>query len=288
MPGGQLSRTAGIRRPTLDLWRIIVPPAEALVRSQSDGETPSCSSGIVEDHFHQLPHVVSARAGDATVLMDRKRGTYFTLNEVGGRVWELAGAGASVLEMVERLLEEYDVRREQLEADVAATLRQLIDARLLAIGIASDPTPAERAPKPSPGATAKRGALKVPSVLRCGLLIAWFKGLLRVRGFLGTLEWIRRRIEPVPASAEAKLEAVRAVEYAVAMAAALYPGRAKCLEQSLTLYYLLRRRGVAVVYCHGVQPYPFEGHAWIEFRGKVINDVVEHVRHFIPLPDSHT
>jgi hypothetical protein len=117
-------------------------------------------------------------------------------------------------------------------------------------------------------------------------VITWLKILLRVRGFRATLDWIRDRIEHLAATSEARLETVMAVEYAVAMAGALYPGRAKCLEQSLTLYYLLRGQGVAAVYCQGVQPYPFQAHAWIEYQGKVINDVAEHARFFARLPEQ--
>lgn len=259
-------------------------PAETLALLRAAGQVPSCPSGLVEDRFHPLPLVVSARTADATVLMDRKRGTYFTLNEVGGRVWELVGTGSTPPEIVERLLEEYDVSREQLEADVAATLRHLIHDHLLAPGTAS--APAECAPKPSLRLASHARELKVPSVLRCGLLIAWFKGLLRIRGFFATLEWIRHRIEALPASAEAELETVKAAEYAVAMAGALYPGRAKCLEQSLSLYYLLRRQGVGVEYCQGVQPHPFAAHAWVEYCGEVINDVPEHCLHFTILPNT--
>jgi hypothetical protein len=79
---------------------------------------------------------------------------------------------------------------------------------------------------------------------------------------------------------------VKATEHAVAMAGALYPGRALCLEQSLVLYYLMRRQGVAVNYCQGVQPYPFQAHAWIEYDGEPINDVAEHVKRFARLPEE--
>lgn len=263
-----------------------MPLVEPLVRSQTDVKAPGWLSGLVEDRFHQPPHVVSVRAGDAVVLMDQKRGTYFTLNEVGGRVWELVGAGSTTYEIVERLLEEYEVPRTQLDHDVATTLRHLIDDRLLERGVGSDPTSVKRETKRPRATTISAGALQIPSVLRCGLLIAWFKWLLRVRGFMGTIEWIRHRTEALPATSETELETVKVVEHAVAMAGALYPGRAKCLEQSLTLYYLLRRHGVAAVYCHGVQPYPFQAHAWIEYRGEVVNDVPEHVGLFSRFSDQ--
>lgn len=215
--------------------------------------------------FHGSPYVLSARAVDTTVLMDSRRSTYYTLNEVGGRVWELAGAGATVSEATDRILAEYDAPRWQVEHDVAGTVRQLLDDGLLTAGATS---------------------LPVPSVLRCGLVIAWLKVLLRIRGFSGTLAWVHRRVGRLPASSDVEIEKVKAVEYRVAMAGALYPGRAKCLEQSLTLYYLLRRHRVAARYCQGVQPYPFQAHAWIEYQGEVVNDVAEHAGFFARFPDQ--
>jgi hypothetical protein len=54
----------------------------------------------------------------------------------------------------------------------------------------------------------------------------------------------------------------------------------------LTLYYLARQEGVRVRYCQGVQLFPFVAHAWIEYRGEVVNDVAEHVKHFARFPDQ--
>jgi hypothetical protein len=68
------------------------------------------------------------------------------------------------------------------------------------------------------------------------------------------------------------------------MAAAFYPGRALCLERSLTLFYFARLAGVPVTYHHGVQPLPFAAHAWVEYDGHVINDTDEHVITYRRLP----
>lgn len=127
---------------------------------------------------------------------------------------------------------------------------------------------------------------QAPSVLHCGFLIAAVKLMLKVRGFDATTSYIRRCVAPVPTAGSADDSFVSKTEYAVAMAAALYPGRALCLERSLVLYYLLRRRGIPVTYCQGVQPCPFLAHAWVEFRGQPINDVLEHVLLFARLPEG--
>jgi hypothetical protein len=126
---------------------------------------------------------------------------------------------------------------------------------------------------------------RVPSVLTCGMMIFALKTALRLRGFGRVMGRIRRWAEPLSASAWVDAEQVQATERMVATAAAWYPGRARCLEQSLILYYLLRRQGVAAKYRHGVIPRPFQAHAWIEYQGQIINDVPEHARQFTCLPD---
>lgn len=125
-----------------------------------------------------------------------------------------------------------------------------------------------------------------PSVLHCGFLIAAVKLMLGLRGFDATTLYIRRQVAQVPTADSQDDEMVKKTEYAVTMAAALYPGRALCLERSLVLYYLLKRRGILVTYCQGVQPYPFLAHAWVEYRGQPINDVPEHVQLFARLPEG--
>jgi hypothetical protein len=133
---------------------------------------------------------------------------------------------------------------------------------------------------------AGRPEIRVPSVLRCGFMIFVVKVMLKTRGFGRTIRWIRRRVNVTPETVCANLERVKATEYAVALAGALYPGRALCLEQSLALYWLLRQQRVRVRYCQGVQAHPFLAHAWVEYRGEPINDVMEHVNWFARLPDE--
>jgi hypothetical protein len=58
----------------------------------------------------------------------------------------------------------------------------------------------------------------------------------------------------------------------LALAAAFYPRRALCLEQSLALCWLLRRRSVPAELRIGVQPLPFQAHAWVEVGGCAINE----------------
>ena len=68
-----------------------------------------------------------------TVLLDLSREHYFGLDAVGTRVWQLLGEGKMPQELMAVMLEEYDVSREQLEADVSGLLERLRNAGLIEI-----------------------------------------------------------------------------------------------------------------------------------------------------------
>ena len=124
----------------------------------------------------------------------------------------------------------------------------------------------------------------IPTVAQCTVTLMVIKAALAVGGLGRTLRWIRRSVAHAPTTVSVANEDVIALEYAVAKAAAMYPGRAMCMERSLVLLYLAKRVGIAVSYHHGVHPVPFKAHAWIELGNCVINDIPEHVRCFVAFP----
>lgn len=252
----------------------------------------ACHAQGSPGHYRAKPSVISVRALESVVLMDGRTGQYLTLDGVAGRIWDLLGEGCTVETIVSHLADEYDVAEDQASVDanglLAAWLRQgLIEPRLARVVLKPAQTTSRTINAAHNGqeSTAKAN-LVVPSTLRCTLMLLGIKVMLRVRGFMQSAAWIRARVELIEATESATVQTVQAIEYSVAMAAALYPGRARCLEQSLVLYYLLRKQGVAAKYRQGVQPHPFQAHAWVEYLGKVINDVDEHAVQFTPLPDQ--
>ncbi len=86
---------------------------------------------LMSDRFRPLPHVVWARHTDATVLLDAERGTYYMLNEVAGRTWELLVAGEPVVEILRILGAEYNAPAETMEADLIGLLDQLVQTALI-------------------------------------------------------------------------------------------------------------------------------------------------------------
>ena len=68
--------------------------------------------------------------GEAVILsLDTK--AFRGLNPVGSRVWELIDGRRSVDEIVEVVVREFDVTREQAAADVQAFVRELLDKGLV-------------------------------------------------------------------------------------------------------------------------------------------------------------
>jgi hypothetical protein len=81
--------------------------------------------------FRAAAHVVCTRQGEATVLLDLRRGLYYTLNELGWRIWEQVSAGVSPVEVVFLLRQAYDLSADGLYQDVTAFVHQLVEAALV-------------------------------------------------------------------------------------------------------------------------------------------------------------
>ena len=73
---------------------------------------------------------------------------------------------------------------------------------------------------------------------------------------------------------------------AVAVATRYYwRRRLDCLPRALTVYLLLRRRGVPVILRIGVKRYPFAAHAWVECMGRSLGESESTRRHepYVPI-----
>ena len=85
------------------------------------------------DHFNISQEVLSQEVNGETVLLDLDGESYFGLNEVGTRIWQLIQSGQTVAETLKTLSDEYDVSREQLETDVSELLDKLSEAGLVSL-----------------------------------------------------------------------------------------------------------------------------------------------------------
>ena len=81
-----------------------------------------------------IPAQVMARqVGDETVILDLAGGTYYGLDPVGARVWQLIGEGKALGEICDTLLDEYEVARDTLERDVLDLAEKLLEQKLITV-----------------------------------------------------------------------------------------------------------------------------------------------------------
>lgn len=74
---------------------------------------------------------ISTDLDGEAVILDTDASEYYGLNEVGTRIWTLLQEPRTFEELVDALLEEYDVDRDQCEEDVSELLEQMMEKDLL-------------------------------------------------------------------------------------------------------------------------------------------------------------
>jgi hypothetical protein len=79
------------------------------------------------------PGQVSTDLGDETAILHMESGRYYALDPVASRVWELLVDKPSVERLLDALLEEYEVEREECRHDLDVLLRDLESRRLVVV-----------------------------------------------------------------------------------------------------------------------------------------------------------
>lgn len=80
------------------------------------------------------PQVMARQVGEETVILDLPSGTYFGLDPIGARMWQLMGEGRTLGEVCEAMLKEYDVSRDALEHDILELAQKLLAQKLVSLG----------------------------------------------------------------------------------------------------------------------------------------------------------
>lgn len=142
-----------------------------------------------------------------------------------------------------------------------------------------------------------------PAVQRAGLIalptLAMIGLALRTAGYARTCRWLARPTARSQRMAPSARQASRdTVVAGVLLAARVLPWRPACLERSMALRYLLRRRGYAARLRIGVRKRgetaeessnstaAIEAHAWVEVDGEVVGDRADVDQRFLPFEDS--
>ena len=78
-------------------------------------------------------YVVFTFADQDAVLLNTRTNYYYSLDEVGARLWSLLNEGKQLMESYQALLEEYDVEPAQLEQDLLELISGLVENGLVEI-----------------------------------------------------------------------------------------------------------------------------------------------------------
>jgi hypothetical protein len=120
---------------------------------------------------------------------------------------------------------------------------------------------------------------------RASILLPWLRWSLRLRGYGKTFASLQKRITTPAKETDIRpgeQEKVRAACRMVIAALRYSFLQYTCLEESLTLWYLLRKQGIEACLRIGVRKEneKFEAHAWVEHRGEALNQDEAMHRHY--------
>lgn len=82
-------------------------------------------------HITVSTEVLAQNVGDEAVLLDMRTESYFSLNAVGVRVWQLLQETGDLKTIRERMLQEYEVAEADLDRDLDALIERLLAAGLV-------------------------------------------------------------------------------------------------------------------------------------------------------------
>lgn len=84
-----------------------------------------------QEVLHAATDHVSAEVDGQLVMMSVERGRYYGLDEVGRRVWELLQQPIRLGDLLDTLVEEFEVGRDDCAADIMPFLASLAENDLL-------------------------------------------------------------------------------------------------------------------------------------------------------------
>lgn len=77
--------------------------------------------------------VLASNLDDEVVMMNLESDSYYGMNPVGSRIWELLERPLPVAELCAKLQEEFDVDDETCQGDVLPFIQKTIDEKLVRI-----------------------------------------------------------------------------------------------------------------------------------------------------------
>jgi hypothetical protein len=223
--------------------------------------------------YHKSDQVRSRIVDGLAVILDLRHGSYVILDKVATAMWRvlLTAAPQDRISILER---QFAVPAARLATDLETFANRCVERGFLA------ERPAPPVVRPALDRS-RRGA----TALR-----AWWSLLATTRalaknGFSTTYRRYSGLAKPVAEGRQLD-DMLRRAERAFARAEHFFVMRTApkdCLPRSLALYRFMLSAGIPVDHCIGVMRFPFAAHAWVECRGRVLNDSESKVRLYAEL-----
>ena len=83
---------------------------------------------------HNESEIAAKLIDGEAILINLSDGTYYSMDKVGGFIWELIKRNYSLSEMVETITEHYDVSAEKTKTDVETLAADLLEEKIVRIG----------------------------------------------------------------------------------------------------------------------------------------------------------
>ena len=81
-----------------------------------------------------VPDQVSTDLGGEVAILHLTSGIYFSLNEIGARIWQMLQEPRPVNDILQTLLDEYDITAEECDRHLLTFLAELEAEKLVQVG----------------------------------------------------------------------------------------------------------------------------------------------------------
>jgi hypothetical protein len=85
----------------------------------------------MSERFVQNKEIIQSSIANEVVMMDVESGFYFGLNSVGSIIWSLLGSPITFDELINKLMEQFQVDRVTCEADTQNFIQQLLEKNII-------------------------------------------------------------------------------------------------------------------------------------------------------------
>ena len=89
----------------------------------------------IEDHsiLQVNAEIIDSEIDDETVMMDVETGAYYGLDSIASVIWKKIKEPTKYYDLIESLVADYEVERQQCNDDVMPLLEQMLESNLITV-----------------------------------------------------------------------------------------------------------------------------------------------------------